>query len=97
MLMIAAQLALGADLADQPHDLARRLGVEAGGRLIDEQELRVLLQGAGDADALALAAGERVSPLIRLARSGRRDRAARIALSMSACGKRRVNARQNGT
>ena len=39
-------------------------GIEAGGRLIDEQELGVLLQGAGNADTLALAAGERVGPLV---------------------------------
>ena len=48
----------------QPHDLARGLRVEAGGRLVDQQQVRLLHQGAGDADALALAAGERVGALV---------------------------------
>ena len=55
---------LGADLGDQPHDLRASLWIEARGRLIDEQEFRVLLQRAGDSDTLALAAGERVGPLV---------------------------------
>ena len=40
--------------------LDRRLGaaVERAGRLVEDQDRRVLEQGAGDGDALLLAAGE---------------------------------------
>ena len=55
---------LAGDLADEGHHLARDLRVEARGRLVDQQQLRVLDQGAGDADALALAAGEAVGALV---------------------------------
>ena len=34
------------------------LGVERGGRLVEEQDRRVAQDGAGDREALALAAGE---------------------------------------
>ena len=46
------------------HHLARDLRVEARGRLVDQQQLRVLDQRAGDADALALAAGKPVGALV---------------------------------
>ena len=55
---------LARDLADEPHHLARDLRVEARGRLVDQQQLRVLDQRAGDADALALAAGKAVGALV---------------------------------
>ncbi|OGK93454.1 MAG: hypothetical protein A2W08_06400 [Candidatus Rokubacteria bacterium RBG_16_73_20] len=58
------ELPLAAQLADEPHDLARRLGVEARGRLVHEQDPRVLQQRPRDADALALAARERVGALV---------------------------------
>ena len=74
------ELALGADLADQPHDLARGLGIEARGRLVDQQQVRLLLQRARDADALALAAGKRIGALVDMLGQARRDRAAAKAL-----------------
>ena len=40
------------------------LGSRTGGRLVDQQQLRVLLERPGDADALALAAGELVGALV---------------------------------
>src|SRR5690606_20377514 len=60
------QLVLLGQLDEQPHDLARRLGVEAGRGLVDEQDVGVLQEGAGDADALALPAGELVGALVEL-------------------------------
>ena len=38
--------------------LADELGVERGGRLVEQHELRVHRQRPGDGDALLLAAGE---------------------------------------
>ncbi len=58
-------LALRRELADEPHDLARGLRIEAGGGLVDQQQIGVLHQRARDADALALAAGERVGATCR--------------------------------
>ena len=52
------------DLADQSHHLARDLGIETRGRLVDQQQLRVLDQRAGYADALALAARKAVGALV---------------------------------
>lgn len=46
------------DVAQQSQDGAGRLRVERAGRLVGEQHLRVAGQGACDADALFLAAGE---------------------------------------
>jgi hypothetical protein len=71
MLMIAESFALGTEFADQPHDLPRGLGVEARRGLVDQQQLRVLQQGAGDADPLALAAGKRIGTLVDGMLSGR--------------------------
>src|SRR5882757_306833 len=67
-LMQAAQhgeLALHADLVDQPHDLRRGFRVQRGHRLVGEQDLRLLHERAGHRDPLLLAAGERVGPLER--------------------------------
>ena len=44
--------------ADDLEHLARELGVERGGRLVEKQDLGVHLQRAGDGHALLLAAGE---------------------------------------
>src|SRR3546814_9835765 len=52
------------ELFVQPHDLARGLGIERGGRLVHQQQLRPLRQGTADADALALTAGKLVGPLV---------------------------------
>src|SRR3546814_10323810 len=53
-----------AEFGDQPHDLARGLGIERGGRLVHQQQLRALRQSAADADTLPLAAGKLVGPLV---------------------------------
>ncbi|ODS02032.1 hypothetical protein AUC71_02750 [Methyloceanibacter marginalis] len=58
--------ALAGDLADEPHDLPRRLRVERGGGLVDQQKFGVLLERPGDAHALPLAAGERAGPFVGL-------------------------------
>ena len=58
------ELALVAELADQPHDLARGLGVQRGGGLVHQQKPRVLDQGPGNADALTLAAGKSIGTFI---------------------------------
>src|SRR5262249_8190143 len=52
------QVTLRTDLPNQPHDLARGLGIETGGGLIDQEQLGVLLQSACDTHPLALTAGE---------------------------------------
>jgi len=52
--------ALAAQLEDEPHDLARCLGIEARRGLVHEQDVGVLDERAGDAHALALPARERV-------------------------------------
>src|SRR6478736_3336840 len=45
-------------LAQQLHDVGAGLGVEVAGRLVGEDDGRFADQGAGDGDALLLAAGE---------------------------------------
>ena len=42
------------------------LGIERGGRLVEQQHRRILQDGAGDGDALALAAGKRDAALADL-------------------------------
>ena len=70
--------ALGAEAADDVPELPARLRVEAGRRLVEEQQLRVADQGAGHRQPLLLAAGElarrrrRPSPPARPGRSPRR-------------------------
>ena len=62
--------------------------VEMRGRLVQDQDRRVLEEGAGDGDALALAAGELVprSPTAESSPSGRgHDQLASEACSMAAC------------
>ena len=44
--------------AEQVEDLVGRLGVEIPGRLVGDNESRIGDDGAGDADALLLAAGK---------------------------------------
>ena len=46
------------DIVEELDDFVAVAGVEVGGRFVGEDELRVVGQGAGDRDALALAAGE---------------------------------------
>ena len=46
------------DLAKQIHDLERQIRIEVAGRLVGEDDRRIVDQRAGDGDALLLAAGE---------------------------------------
>src|SRR5713226_4835317 len=50
--------AAGVDLAEQIHDLERQIGIEVAGRLIGEDEVRIVDERAGNRDALLLAARE---------------------------------------
>jgi len=45
-------------VVEEGHDLVAGLGVEVSGGLVGEDDGGVIDQGAGDGDALALAAGE---------------------------------------
>ena len=55
--------AAGHELLEGLLDAALGLGVERGGGLVEDEDGRVLEDGAGDADALALAAGELDAPV----------------------------------
>ena len=54
------------DLLQQFHDLHRGLGVQRPRRFIRQQDIRVVHQGAGNGDALHLAAGHLVRFLLKL-------------------------------
>ena len=58
-------------------ELAPRLGVEAGGRLVEEQQLGPADDADGDVEPAALPAGELAGPACRRARSARPPRSAR--------------------
>ena len=55
-------------VAHQIEDLRLHRDVERAGRLVADQELRLARQGAGDGDALPLAAGEFVRVLLAVGR-----------------------------
>ena len=68
------------DAGEVAHDgehLADEFGIERRGRLVEEHQLRPHGEGAGDRDALLLAAGELRSDRHRACRRGRPARAAR--------------------
>ena len=46
------------ELREERHDLGARRAVERAGRLVGEQQHRIVHEGAGDRDALLLPAGE---------------------------------------
>ena len=48
---------------ERPLDACLGLDVEGAGRLVEDQDRRILQDGAGDGEALALAAGERCAAL----------------------------------
>jgi hypothetical protein len=50
------------ELLDELPQLAAGLGIEPGGGLVEEQQLRVADQRAGEGKALLLAAGQRADP-----------------------------------
>ena len=54
------------DAVQQLHDPDRRLGVEVARRLVGQQQRRMVDEGARDADALLLAAGELVGEVVQL-------------------------------
>ena len=49
---------LVAEAGDGLHDAVLGFRVECGGGLVEDEEFRLVVEGAGEADALALAAGE---------------------------------------
>ena len=53
------------EAAEELHDRAAGAGVELAGRLVGEQEGGLIGEGAGDGDALLLAAGEFVRAVLR--------------------------------
>jgi hypothetical protein len=53
-------VALGVEIVEERHDLVAGLGVEVAGGFVGEDDGGLVDQGAGDGDALALAAGELV-------------------------------------
>ena len=57
-----AAAVFGGEAAQEPGDLASVSGVEVGGGFVGEQDGGVVGEGAGDGDALLLAAGELVGP-----------------------------------
>jgi hypothetical protein len=57
---------LGRDGFNQPHDLAGNFWIQCRCRFVEKQQGRFLHQGTGDADALALAAGELVGALVHV-------------------------------
>src|SRR5205823_7964949 len=56
--------ALDVDAPEDVHDAPSELRVEARGGLVGEDHVRRLREGAGDRDALLLAARERVGPAL---------------------------------
>ena len=57
---------VGVDLRQQVPEVAARLRVERGGRLVEEHHLGVVDQGAGDRQPLQLAAGQLLGPGVGL-------------------------------
>ena len=62
----------GAKGGDLLPELQPALRIEAGGRLVEEQQLGVADQGAGDRQALLLAAGELADARVALLLQGER-------------------------
>ena len=57
-------LPLAVESVERGHDLDAGLGVEIAGRLVGQDDGRAVDEGAGDGDALALAAGEFVGLVV---------------------------------
>ena len=57
---------LGLEAGDDVPELAARLRIEAGGRLVEEEQLGIADQRAGDGEPLLLAAGELLDPGVAL-------------------------------
>ena len=56
--------AAGGELVDLVPELAPRLGIDAGGRLVEEQELRLVHDAGGERQPLLPAAGQRAGELV---------------------------------
>ena len=57
-------VALASEVGHQFHDFHRGLRIERGGRLVGQQDLRMLHHGAGDPHPLPLPARQRIGALI---------------------------------
>ena len=69
-------MALGAQLFEDRHHLFAGVAVERTGRFIRQDHLPAVHQGAGDADALLLAAGKLARPVVDALPSPRRRNSA---------------------
>ena len=88
------RVALRVELLEERHDLLAGLGVEITGRLVGEDDGRIVDEGARDGDALALAAGEFVGFVAHaLAEADVFERAARL-VHAAALAEARVDERQ---
>ena len=67
--------ALVVEFLEHAHDFDARLAVEVAGRLVGQQQRRLVDQRAGDGDALLLAAGKLVGMMVGALGRGRRVRA----------------------
>ena len=85
------RLAERAQPGDQLPRLPTRGGVEAGGRLVEEDQLGVAADAEREVEPPALAAGERLDARVRRRRRGRRGRGPRLPAAGS--GRRRRRAR----
>ena len=56
--------ALDRHVVDEVPELAPRLGVDAGGRLVEQQQLRLVQHAGGEREALLPAAGELARQLV---------------------------------
>ena len=79
------RLAALVEAAEQLDHLVAALGVEGAGGLVGEQERRLVGEGPGDGEALALAAGERARAPPWPCRTARAGRAGRGRGSRPAC------------
>ena len=68
---------LAGELVDLVPELAPRLRVDAGGRLVEQQQLRLVHHAGGQRQPLLPAAGERAGELVAAVRRGRGARAPR--------------------
>ena len=81
------------DLAQHLEHLLAGLGVERAGRLVGQDDVRVVGERAGDGDALALAAGKLVRPLVHvIGKPERRQQVARALAHRTAATARRARA-----
>ena len=69
-------VALLIEAFEKRHDLFAGFGIEVTGRLVGQDDRRIVDQGAGDGDALALPAGEFVRLVRQRGRPARRRRSA---------------------